>query len=160
MPLHFAITITQYSPRLRVASDLCSRAIYISSKCFSIPAEERLSATQTDMWAFTFQTTPVFLLPLTSFQGKEVPNTLLHSNRKYIRKRTKEYILVLITAVWVCPWGYVVFKAPAPSLTVCNHVTLKEMMLKCCISFNVWWLVREIQGRYKNKPRHWNITQV
>lgn len=61
MPLHFAITITRYSPGLRVAPDLCRLAIYISSKCFSIPAAEGLWATQMDMWTFTFHATPVVL---------------------------------------------------------------------------------------------------
>ena len=69
MPLHFAITITRYSPGLRVAPDLCCLAIYISSKCFSIPTEEGLTATQMDTWTFTFHTIPVFLLPLMPFHS-------------------------------------------------------------------------------------------
>lgn len=64
MPLHFAITITRYSPGLRVAPDLCRLAIYISSKCFSIPAAEGLRATQMDMWTFTFYAAPDVLQPL------------------------------------------------------------------------------------------------
>lgn len=64
MPLHFAITITRYSPGLRVPPDLCRLAIYISSKCFSIPAAEGLRATQMDMRTFAFHATPVVLQPL------------------------------------------------------------------------------------------------
>lgn len=64
MPLHFAITITRYSPGLRVPPDLCRLAIYISSKCFSIPAAEGLRATQMDMRTFAFYATPVVLQPL------------------------------------------------------------------------------------------------
>lgn len=62
MPLHFAITITQYSPRLHVSPDLCCFAIYITSKCFSIPSEEGRWATRMDMRTFTFYAMPVFLL--------------------------------------------------------------------------------------------------
>lgn len=60
VPLHFAITIPRYSPRLRMAPDLCCLAIYISSKCFSISTTEGLIATQMDIWTFPFGATPVF----------------------------------------------------------------------------------------------------
>lgn len=104
MPLHFAITITRYSPGLRVAPDLCCLAIYISSKCFSIPSAEGLIATQMDMWTFTFYTTPVFLLPLMLFhssRGAEHTAGCSVSNGGYRHKHIEEYLPPFITVVWL-----------------------------------------------------------
>lgn len=101
MPLHFAITITRYSPGLRVAPDLCCLAIYISSKCFSIPAAEGLGATQMDTRTFTFCTTPVVLLPLMPppprSGGVEHAAGCLLSNRGLRHKQIEEYIPAFIT---------------------------------------------------------------
>lgn len=66
MPLHFAITITQSLPGC-AAPDLCRLAIYITSKCFSIPTAVGLIATEMDIRAFPFPTLDVFLLPLMLF---------------------------------------------------------------------------------------------
>lgn len=118
MPLHFAITITRYSPGLRVAPDLCRLAIYISSKCFSIPAAEGLWATQMDMWTFTFYaTTPVVLTPPppappppSHLRTPAKLHCLTHgrlpvvSNRGLPHRQSEEYVSAFITAMWLTLW--------------------------------------------------------
>lgn len=106
MPLHFAITITRYSPGLHVSSDLCCLAIYISSKCFSIPTEEGLTAPQMDMWTFTFHTIHVFAAFDAFSTVAGVLNTALPARWDInILKNTSQPSLQLHD--W--PWGNVIF---------------------------------------------------
>lgn len=109
MPLHFAITITQSSPGC-AAPDLCRLAIYITSKCFSIPTAAGLIATEMDIRAFTFPTFDVFLLPPMLFHRAGAPN--VSQPARWVMERTRISILknalqlLLLLCDW--PWGKVI----------------------------------------------------